>query len=385
MKASTLRTWYAIHRWTSLICTLNLLVLCLTGLLLIFHDDIDDWLGQGHPEASVAQAGAKPKPSVQSLIDVAQAMHAGQVAKSIFFGDENFVNVRVGPPGEPKLAVGKSVQFNGATGERNNTIPGETFSGFILKLHVNLFLGLPGQLFMGVMGLIFVLSLVSGLILYAPFMRKLAFGLLRFGKSTRVVNADFHNLFGIVVMVWALVVGLTGAFLSFSPLILGVWQKTELQNLIETLPGPKPARLIAVDSAIGAAQAAVPGKDIAYVFYPGTEYSTGRHYGVVLRGHTELEKRVFTIAMVDADNGAVSAVRGMPWYLQVLLLSGPFHFGNYAGRPLQILWALLTIMTAGATVTGFVVWLKRHRRSKVAGGAAEPDVAPELTLSGEKA
>ena len=379
MRASTLRTWYAIHRWTSLVCTLNLLVLCLTGLLLIFHDDIDDLFGQGHPETALAHNAGKPRPSVQSLVDVAQAMHAGQVAKSIFFSDEGLINLRVGPPGEPKLSIGKSTQFDAATGERSSTVLGETVSGFILKLHVNLFLGLPGQLFMGAMGVIFVLSLVSGLILYAPFMRKLAFGLLRFGKTTRVVNADFHNLFGVVVMVWALVVGLTGTFLSFSPLIIGVWQKTELRHLINTLPGPAPAHPVAVDRAIDAARAAVPGKDIAYVFYPGTEYSTGRHYGVVLRGHTELEKRVYTIAMVDAANAGVSAVRGMPWYLQVLLLSGPFHFGDYAGRPLQILWALLTIMTAGATVTGLVVWLKRHRRGSAATAPAGERASLELT------
>lgn len=382
MKASTLRTWYSIHRWSSLICTLNLLVLCLTGLLLIFHEDIDDLLGQGHHE--VAQvASDKPRPSLQSLINVAQAQHAGLSAKSVFFGDDNLINVRVGPPGEAKLAIGKSIQFDGASGERHNSVPGEGVTGFILKLHINLFLGLPGQLFMGVMGLVFVLSMVSGLILYAPFMRKLVFGLLRFGKSTRVVNADFHNLFGIVVMVWALVVGLTGVFLSFSPLILGLWQKTELQQLIDTLPGAAPTHLVTLDQAVDAARAAVPGKDIAYVFYPGTEYSTGRHYGVVLRGHSELEKRVFTIAMVDAADASVAAVRGMPWYLQVLLLSGPFHFGNYAGRPLQILWALLTILTAGATVTGLVVWLKRHRRGAT---AATPASAPaSFGLNGEKA
>lgn len=380
MKASSLRIWYTIHRWSSLICTLNLLLLCLTGLMLIFHDDIDDMLGQGHHPAAQITAGKAP-PSLQSLVNVAQAQHTGLTAKSIFFGDDNLVNVRVGPPGEAKLSIGKSIQFDGVSGERSTTVLGEGVSAFILNLHVNLFLGLPGQLFMGVMGIIFVLSMISGLILYAPFMRKLAFGLLRFGKSTRVVNADFHNLFGIVVMVWALVVGLTGTFLSFSPLIIGIWQKTELQHLIATLPGPTPTRLMTLDRVVDAAKAAVPGKDVAYVFYPGTEYSTGRHYGVVLRGHTELEKRVYTITMIDATDASVSAVRGMPWYLQVLLLSGPFHFGDYAGRPLQILWALLTIMTAGATVTGFVVWLKRHRRG-VAATAAEP---ARFLTNGEKA
>jgi len=57
--------------------------------------------------------------------------------------------------------------------------------------------------------------------------------------------------------------------------------------------------------------------------------------------------------------------------------------GNYAGRPLEILWALLTLLTAGATVTGFVVWLKRHRRS-----ATSTETTPEasaLKLIGEKA
>ncbi|WHZ14159.1 MAG: hypothetical protein OJF52_000994 [Nitrospira sp.] len=36
---------YLIHRWTSLVCTAFLLLLCLTGLPLIFWDEIGHWLG----------------------------------------------------------------------------------------------------------------------------------------------------------------------------------------------------------------------------------------------------------------------------------------------------------------------------------------------------
>ena len=46
MKAPTLRAWSAVHRWTSLVCTVNLLLLCLTGLVLIFHLEIDRMPGQ---------------------------------------------------------------------------------------------------------------------------------------------------------------------------------------------------------------------------------------------------------------------------------------------------------------------------------------------------
>lgn len=40
----SLRRWGAVHKWTSLICTGFMLLLCITGLPLIFHHKIDDLL-----------------------------------------------------------------------------------------------------------------------------------------------------------------------------------------------------------------------------------------------------------------------------------------------------------------------------------------------------
>jgi uncharacterized iron-regulated membrane protein len=45
MKSTTIRRWSFIHTWTSLICTVFLLMLALTGLPLIFHHEIDHLLG----------------------------------------------------------------------------------------------------------------------------------------------------------------------------------------------------------------------------------------------------------------------------------------------------------------------------------------------------
>ena len=364
MKSKTLRGWYAVHRWTSLICTANLLLLCMTGLILIFHHEIDHLLEQEPPAAQVA--ASTPRPGLQQLADAALAGHPGTALKSITMFEDNgvpMVGVRVGAPGVASLRDGSSIFMDATDGSIRQLFTGDTFTGFILKLHFNLFLGFPGQLFIGAVGLVFLLSMLSGIVLYGPFMRKLAFGLVRFGRQSRIVQADLHNLTGIVVMVWALVVGLTGSFLSFSPLIIGLWQKTELSELIRTLPAAPPTRMAPLDQVRHVADLTVPGKDLAYIFYPGTEYATQRHYMVVLRGHTEIEKRVFNIVVVDAQTGEVAAQRSMPWYMQVLLLSGPFHFGDYGGLPLKILWALLTLLTTAATVTGLIIW---SRRSKTA-------------------
>ena len=80
----------------------------------------------------------------------------------------------------------------------------EGFMYVMLKLHVDLFAGLPGKLFLGFMGLLLLVAIVSGVVLYAPFMRKLEFGdgAAR-ARHARCKWLDLHNLLGIVTLVWA--------------------------------------------------------------------------------------------------------------------------------------------------------------------------------------
>ena len=55
----------------------------------------------------------------------------------------------------------------------------EGFMYVMLKLHVDLFAGFPGMLFLGLMGFLLVVAIISGVVLYTPFMRRLAFGEIR--------------------------------------------------------------------------------------------------------------------------------------------------------------------------------------------------------------
>lgn len=70
MKARTVRLWSAVHTWTSLIATVFLLLLCLTGLPLIFHHEIDELLGYA-PGPKLMRARRvrrrKPSPTPRSL------------------------------------------------------------------------------------------------------------------------------------------------------------------------------------------------------------------------------------------------------------------------------------------------------------------------------
>lgn len=61
--------------------------------------------------------------------------------------------------------------------------------------------------------------------------------------------------------------------------------------------------MLTVNAAIVAAVATVPGKNPAYVFYPGTEYATHRHFTVIQRVDGESQRRIDTISVVDAESG----------------------------------------------------------------------------------
>lgn len=65
--------------------------------------------------------------------------------------------------------------------------------------------------------------------------------------------------------------------------------------------------------------------------------------------------------LVDARTAQVTAAPALPWYLVMLLVSQPLHFGDYAGMPMQILWALLDVATIIVLVSGLVLWFRRRQ------------------------
>ena len=80
MSRTSIRIWCAVHRWTGLICTLFLLMLCLTGLPLIFHDEIDRATGHGAQLSGPPSSGNAPNLlSLDEMMARALATRPGEV------------------------------------------------------------------------------------------------------------------------------------------------------------------------------------------------------------------------------------------------------------------------------------------------------------------
>src|SRR5688572_5328617 len=89
LTTSALRKWYWVHKWTSLICTLFLLLLCLTGLPLIFRHELDHALGNSVdlPErvgSAAPHAGAaEPRVELDTIVATARTHKPGHAVQFV--------------------------------------------------------------------------------------------------------------------------------------------------------------------------------------------------------------------------------------------------------------------------------------------------------------
>jgi uncharacterized iron-regulated membrane protein len=342
-----------------------MLLLCITGLPLIFHHEIGHLLGTEVEPVEIVHTGPRAR-----LDDVLAAAHATHPDRFVQFAsqeedDDRLWFVTLTPSPAPTSDF-KSIAVDARTATLNPQQPvvGEGFMNLMLRLHVDLFADLPGKLFLGAMGLLLVLSIVSGVVVYGPFMRKLPFATVRQDRQPRMRWLDLHNLLGIVTLAWALVVGATGVINTWADLLVKLWQFDQLGALVAPYkndPPIDPKARAPVEDTMRAALAAAPGKKIAFIAFPGTAFSSPHHDTYFLRGNTPLTSRLLKPVLVDARTGAVTAAPDLPWYLTTLLISQPLHFGDYGGMPLKIVWALLDIVTIVVLSTGLYLWLARRK------------------------
>jgi uncharacterized iron-regulated membrane protein len=341
-----------------------MLMLCLTGLPSIFHHELNGVLGY-EPEVP-AMPARTAHVSLDEVVTSARALKPGLVVQYLVFDHEKpdvaFVNLARDVRSAPSDMAILSLDRRNAAPLREPR-PNEGPVGFLLQLHVDMFLSLGGKLFLGAMGFLFVMALV----LYGPFMRKLDFGTVRRTRTRRIQWLDWHNLVGVATVCWALIVGGTGVVNTWADLMLKVWQFGQLAEMTALYrDSPRPVRLASIAEAVATAKAAAPNMSPRFVACPGTVVSSNDHYALFMAGDTPLTSRLLNPALIDAVTGELTDMRAMPWYIQALLVSQPPNFGGYGGLPLKIVWALLDLATIVVLSSGLYLCIAR-RRSKRAG------------------
>ena len=334
-----LKIWYLLHKWSSLISTIFLLMLCITGLPLIFAHEIDHLLGRSAEPIDLETNDQIA--NLDMIIEDAKSRRPNDVVQFLVgdYDEPELWHIRFGEDLE-NTEASAFYTYDSRTGDFLNDYPLNTgFMDVMLRLHVDMYAGLPGTLFLGFMGVLLIISLISGVMLYKPFMSKLNFGTIRYNKSSFVKWLDLHNFIGIVTLVWLFVVTITGVVNTLSIPIFGYWQSDQLAEMIESHQSDEISTgNYSTENAVKSITTEYPDHHLSFMAYPGTNFSSNNHFVAFLQGKTAWSSKLLKPVLIDAKSGKIHDERELPLYVSLLLISQPLHFGDYAGLPLKIFW-----------------------------------------------
>ncbi|MGV4529993.1 PepSY-associated TM helix domain-containing protein [Ornithobacterium rhinotracheale] len=213
------REWFRIiHLWAGLIGGVFVFILCFTGSVLVFRDDLTKAM---NPSVFKIQASGE-KQKIEQLI---QKIETKTHKKVVSFELNSQVNApytfrlkdRKQPKGRPE-----SVFVNPYTADilgDSKVLVGNDFFMFNFKLHRWLLLPMgAGRPIIGVVTLLFVLGLVTGMVVWFPRnLRHYKNGFkIKWKANWKRINHDFHNSFGLYSLVFLFIMGVTGLCWSFT-------------------------------------------------------------------------------------------------------------------------------------------------------------------------
>src|SRR5690606_3003318 len=128
-------------------------MLCVTGLPLIFHDEIEALSGEDYEARLAGMPSATGGQPLDAMLDKALAQRPGEVPLFMAFSqDSPLLTVTTGPTPDAPAERMTLLFFDRASGEALGPAPAGGVMDFLLQLHTDMFLGLPGMLFLGAMG-----------------------------------------------------------------------------------------------------------------------------------------------------------------------------------------------------------------------------------------
>ncbi|HEX7864967.1 MAG TPA: PepSY-associated TM helix domain-containing protein [Variovorax sp.] len=402
----------ALHRWAGLLMVAFLFVAGVTGAVISWDHEIDEWL---NPHLTDARATGPALPSLELArqiearhpqVQVSSVPMAAEPGHSLAFGVQARVDPATGQPFKPGF---NQVFIDPASGEELGRrewgavwpISKENFVSFLYVLHYSLHLpkvwGIDrwGVWLMGVIALVWTIDCFTGFYLTLPVRRpkKPAAGearavdgakswwqrwkpawKVRWGGGAYKLNFDLHRAGSLWVWALLFVVAFTAFSLNlyrevFFPAMSLVSSVTptpfeQRQPTLEEKPViPRLGYVDVLGKVTQEAQRLGWQEPVGELFYAelfgiyGAQfYAPEDEHGSGGVGHR--------ILYVDGLDGRFVGIRE-PWkgtaadiFVQAQF---PMHSGRILGLPGRILISVMGLMVAMLSVTGVVIWLRKRK------------------------
>lgn len=370
------KLWLKVHLYLGLFAGAILLVIGLTGSILSFWLDIDRWLNPNlmvvdvpshavmRPLAEIVDAANSAMP-VNAKFSYAYPPHHPEQAGYFFYkvpadetGNRHSMNVFVNP--YTAKVIGTRVFYHATD------LFSYCFIGFIFRLHYALLAGDSGMILVGILGVLFLISVMTGVIVWWPLTGKWLKSLTikRRGSAERL-NHDLHKSFGFYSTPVLLAVFLSGISMNlpdqFTWLVERFSTVTAVKDYKTQPREDKPS--VSVDHAWHVAQKLYPASDLFWFSIPDSatgvyEFNFKASLGTGFHGVQKvvIDRYGEVLHAFDSLSGTGGNVF-MQWMW-------PLHSGYVLGMPGRILVLLSGIACAVLFITGMIRWLQKRRASQ---------------------
>jgi len=347
-----------VHRWLSLSMAALWLLQAATGVIIVFHWEIDDsTIAARHADTDLSALARE----IDRLAPAGSGRHVATVWTTAGMPDR--YDITVAKDGGASTVVRVTGDGHPIRTDRRGG-PRRLIDTLVL-LHQSLLAGVTGRWIIGASGALLLFNAVGGLLLAWP--RRGAWRpALSFKRRGPPVARLYglHRALGLVGVLPALVLVTAGVLLAYDE---------GFSRLIGAGPVALPPRtghaLVGFAEAVRTAQHALPGARLTAVTMPGPDDAT---YRVRLRAPGEWRRAYgASYVLVDAVSGDVRGVfpaAVAPWPRRAVDALFPVHTGEAGGLAGRILVLCTGLWLIGMIFIGPRLWWLRRARRQCAGG-----------------
>jgi len=375
------RQWLSrLHRWSGLVVMLCLFIASVTGVWLVFRQELDRAL---NARLRVVQPRAT-RLSEDDVVALVERQFPSAMASLVQFPQrpDDAVSLSLTPRDRNSRERFDQVYVNqytgGILGQRRSRRAGlsrGSLDSFILGLHFTLLAGDWGRWLMGVAALVWLLTSVIGLALSWPgvWMRVRSWIPMltaRVNGGAYKANYDLHRAGGIWLLPVLIVLAFTSVALNlpeyFRPVVLALSplsrQPTGRRVVVEEA-------VVTFDQADAAVRRMFPEAKTNNIY---RDLANGRH-SVYFHLPEDANPQGDDFALVDLKTGEIAAVRrpaastGGDRFMAWLF---PLHTGRAFGWTGRLLVALAGVVMVVLNATGLYVWWvkwRMRRRARLRG------------------
>ncbi|MEH2167337.1 MAG: PepSY-associated TM helix domain-containing protein [Nostoc sp.] len=352
---------FQLHRWLGLVVSILLCIAGLTGSILVFEQEIDNFI-LGYQMGYVVPVG-NPQP-LETLANTVKTTYTSTPGFKL-----TYVEMLEGEPYKfrAETVKGKELRVfvNPYTGKvMGDRIWDDTWLGFTFKLHYQLLAGETGTTIMGVVALVTLILSITGIVLW-PGWHKLISGFkIKWNGHIKRINFDVHKVVGIITAIFLTFIGFTGFAWNMPQAKVedAIYATTFTSKLKDPVSQPIPGKQpLSVTELLQRADAALPDAPTTGLFFPTKPEDA---FWLGKKQLQETSKWGSTQLYLDQFSGKVLRIQdGLnPTRAEVVLNSfSPLHYGTFGGLPTRILYVFVGLAPLILFITGFVMWRYHHK------------------------